>query len=180
MAPAELRAALVSLLPRLRRFAIALTGSRTDMDDLVQATCERALARAAQLREEDHLDRWVCVIMRAVWIDEMRSRRVRRHDPIEAAFDAVGDDGVAQTEGRLALASVRRALLELPQEYRTALMLVCVEGMSYKDAAEFLEVPIGTVMSRLARGRLALHTKLSASGGDLDARIGLEYSHGQS
>ena len=99
-------------------------------------------------------------IMRSVWIDELRSRRVRRHEPIEAAETVVGDQGERTTEGRLTLASVRRALAELPEDQRTVLILVCVDGLSYKEAAGVLGIAIGTVMSRLARGRQALHDKL--------------------
>lgn len=156
----ELRSALVGLLPRLRRFGTALTGSVADGDDLVQATCERALQNLGQLRVEERLDGWMYSIMRSVWIDELRSRSVRRHEPIEAAETVPGDQGDQVTEGRLTLASVRRALAELPEEQRTVLVLVCVDGLSYKEAAGVLGIAVGTVMSRLARGRQALHERL--------------------
>jgi RNA polymerase sigma-70 factor (ECF subfamily) len=156
----QLRMALVGMLPRLRRFGTALTGSAADGDDLVQASCERALQRVGQLRVEDRLDGWMYSIMRSVWIDELRARRVRRHEPIETAEAVVGDHGEQTTEGRLTLASVRRALAELPDEQRTVLVLVCVDGLSYREAADVLGIAIGTVMSRLARGREALHDKL--------------------
>jgi RNA polymerase sigma-70 factor (ECF subfamily) len=162
------------MLPRLRRFGTALTGSAADGDDLVQATCERALERVDQLRVEDRLDGWMYSIMRSVWIDELRARRVRRHEPIETAEAVIGDHGEKTAEGRLTLASVRRALGELPDDQRTVLVLVCVDGLSYKEAADVLGIAIGTVMSRLARGRLALHDKLGerASGNGTVRRLG--------
>ena len=99
--------------------------------------------------------------MRNLWVDELRGRRVRRHDQIEAAADVIGHDGVAMTEGRLGLAEVRRALMQLPQEQQSVLILVCVDGLSYQETADILGIPIGTVMSRLSRGRIALHALLN-------------------
>jgi RNA polymerase sigma-70 factor (ECF subfamily) len=159
-----MRAALVPLLPRLRRFGIALTGSASDADELVQDACERALKRGDQLRDDTRLDAWLYGIMRNRWSDELRRRRVRRHDPVEAAFSVAGEDGERAAEARLVLERVRGALSQLPAEQRTVLVLVCVDGLSYKEVAEVLDIPIGTVMSRLARGRRALHTALAALG----------------
>jgi RNA polymerase sigma-70 factor (ECF subfamily) len=136
-----------------------------DGDELVQAACERALSRLAQLRTEARLDSWLYRIMHGLWVDELRARRVRRHEPIEAAGDAVGEDGSAVTEGRLTLAAVRRALAELPAEQRAVLTLIAVDGLSYKEAAAILGVPVGTVMSRLARGREGLHRRLAPARG---------------
>jgi RNA polymerase sigma-70 factor (ECF subfamily) len=161
----ELRSALIALLPRLRRFGIALTGSAADADELVQAACERAVSRLVQLRTEARLDSWIFRIMRNMWADEVRARRLRRHEPVEAASETAGEDGRAVLEARLTLAAVREALASLPEEQRAVLMLVCVDGLSYKEAAEALGIPCGTVMSRLARGRRALHRKLERQGG---------------
>lgn len=158
----DLRQALTAVLPRLYRFGLALTGSSADTDDLVQSTCERVLLRSDQLRELTRLDAWLYGIMRNIWIDEMRHRRIRRHDQIEAASDVVGEDGQATADGRINLAAVRRAMSLLPADQRTVLMLVCVDGLSYKDAAEVLGVPVGTIMSRLSRARQDLHDRLSA------------------
>lgn len=168
---AELKAALVELLPRLRRFGIALTGSPVDGDDLVQAACERVLTRLFQLRSDERLDRWVYAIMRSIWVDEIRSRRVRRHEPIEAAENYAGDDGVAVTEGRITFAAVRRALMVLPEEQRTVLTLICADGLSYKETADVLGIPIGTVMSRLARGRQEIHRKLNHEASNQDEKV---------
>jgi len=153
----DMRAALIGLLPRLRRFGIALTGSTTDADELVQDACERAIRRAGQLRDGTRLDAWLYGIMRNRWTDEIRWRRIRRHDGIEAADATMGEDGERNAEARMTLEAVRRALATLPAEQRTVLVLVCVDGLSYKDAADVLGIAIGTVMSRLARGRKELH-----------------------
>lgn len=156
----EMRAALVGLLPRLRRFGIALTGSAVEADELVQDACERAIRRAGQFRGGSRLDAWLYCIMRNRWTDEIRWRRIRRHDGIEAADATIGEDGERNAEARITLDAVRRALAILPAEQRTALVLVCVDGLSYKEAADVLGVATGTVMSRLARGRIELHKTL--------------------
>ena len=157
----DLRQALTAVLPRLRRFGLALTGSASDADDLVQSTCERVLRHSDQLRELTRLDAWLYGIMRNLWIDETRHRKVRRHDKIDAAADVMGEDGQATADGRITLAAVRRAMGQMPADQRTVLMLVCVDGLSYKEAAEVLGIPVGTVMSRLSRARQDLHERLA-------------------
>jgi len=167
--PKDPRSALTELLPRLRRFGMSLTGSRADADDLVQMACERALSRESQLRTAARLDRWMYAIMRNLWVDELRARQVRRADQVEDYEETTFANGVAIAEARITLAAVRRALMQLPEEQRTVLTLVCVDGLSYKEAAQVLAVPVGTVMSRLARGRQELHRKLihAGRGGEL-------------
>jgi RNA polymerase sigma-70 factor, ECF subfamily len=159
----DLRQALTAVLPRLRRFGLALTGSASDADDLVQNTCERALKHADQLRELIRLDAWLYGIMRNLWVDEMRHRKVRRHDDIDAASDVIGEDGQATADGRIRLAAVRRAMSQLPTDHRVVLMLVCVDGLTYKEAADVLGIPVGTIMSRLSRARQDLHERLAGS-----------------
>ena len=159
----EMRAALVRLLPRLRRFAIALTGSHTDADELVQDTCERAMRRGDQLRDGSRLDAWLYGIMRNRWTDEVRWRRIRRHDRIEAVDATMGHDGERAADARMTLAAVRDALATLPADHRTVLVLVCVDGLSYKEAADVLGVAIGTVMSRLSRARRDLYAVVTGS-----------------
>ena len=157
----NLRQALTTLLPRLRRFGLALTGSANDADELVQNVCERVLLRSGQLRDETRMDAWLYGIMRNLWIDELRHRRVRRHEDIDAASGVMGDDGQAVAEGRITLALVRRTMGELPDDQRTVLMLVCVDGLSYREAAGVLGIPVGTVMSRLSRARQDLHERMA-------------------
>ena len=157
----ELRSVLLGLLPRLRRFGISLTGSALEADDLVQDACERALTRSSQLRDRSRIDAWLYGIMRHLWSDRLRAGRLRRHEPMETAEQVIGDDGEANAETRIGLAQARRVLDSLNVEYRTVLVLVCVDGMSYRETATILDIPIGTVMSRLARGRAELSARLS-------------------
>lgn len=154
----DLRGQLGELLPRLRRFARVITRNVQDADDLVQVAVEKALARAAQWRPDSRLDSWMFGIMKNAWIDEIRARRRRDrvHAPEEAG-EAVGD---ASAHARDIALSVQAAMERLPDEQRLAVALVLVEGQSYKDAAELLGIPIGTLMSRLARGREALQKML--------------------
>lgn len=154
----QLRAELVSLLPRLRRFAYGLTGSVDDGDDLVQGACERALRRLDQFQPGTRLDSWMYRIVQNLWIDQRRARQARPEagmEPTDLEALAVGD-AERELNSRLVLTSVQSAVAVLPEEQRTILLLVCVEGLSYKAAAEVLEIPLGTVMSRLARARLAV------------------------
>jgi RNA polymerase sigma-70 factor, ECF subfamily len=166
-APASARFSdqLIALLPRLRRFARGLAGSAAEADDLVQAACERALARAYQFQEGTRFDSWMFRIVQTIWIDQLRAREVRKEDG-EVAEERLGSDmPVRRIEARLALAEVREALAGLPPEQRSVLMLVTVEGLSYKEAAAVAGVPVGTIMSRLARARVALHQQLAVGAG---------------
>ncbi len=153
---------LVAVLPRLRRFARGLTGSAADADDLVQAACERALAREHQFQEGTRFDSWMFRIVQTIWIDQIRARDVRKEEPEEEAERMGTDEPVRRVEARLALGEVRNALKELPPDQRAALLLVTVDGLSYKEAAAVAEVPVGTIMSRLARARVALQAKLDS------------------
>jgi RNA polymerase sigma-70 factor, ECF subfamily len=152
---------LIAVLPRLRRFARGLTGAPAEADDLVQAACERALTRQHQFQEGTRFDSWMFRIVQTIWIDQLRARGVRKEDG-EAAEAQLGTDApVRRIEARLALAEIRQAIEHLPADQRTTLMLVTVDGLSYKEAAEVVGVPVGTIMSRLARARIALHQLLA-------------------
>ncbi len=151
---------LIAVLPRLRRFARGLTGSATEADDLVQAACERALTRAHQFQEGTRFDSWMFRIAQTIWIDQLRSRGTRKEVVEDEALHVGSDESGRRVEARLALQEVREALSQIPAEQRMALLLVTVDGMSYKQAAEVAEVPVGTIMSRLARARVALQAKL--------------------
>lgn len=156
---------LIAVLPRLRRFARGLTGSPAEADDLVQAACERALARQHQFQEGTRFDSWMFRIVQTIWIDQIRAREVRKEDREVAEGRLGSDEPVRRVEARLALEEVRRAVDRLPPDQRTALLLVTVDGLSYKEAAEVVRVPVGTIMSRLARARIALQLQLEAGGG---------------
>lgn len=154
----SLRRRLCELLPRLRRFARGLAGDAHDADDVVQTALERALARSAQYREEFGLEAWVFGIVRNAWLDEARARQ--RHGRVLAP-EAWGEHvGESPFEGRDAALSVEAAMARLPEEQRVAVMLVLVEGLAYREAAAAMEVPIGTLTSRLARARTALQQML--------------------
>lgn len=152
-----MRNEIIELLPRLRRFALGIAGDSVDADDLVQAACERAILRAHQWQPGTRLDSWMFRIIQNIRYDQIRSRNRR-----QAGLNNSGQVTLAYVDGekaahdRLTLKSVRRAISTLPEEQKTAIMLVCVEGNSYKETAEILGVPIGTVTSRLVRGRTAL------------------------
>ena len=154
----EFRQQLVAMLPRLARFALALTRSRPEAADLTQATCERALSRHAQWQSGGRFDGWLFRIMQSIWFNELRARRVR--DTYQRGAAASAEEGTDADQramhARLLLEKVADAALGLPEEQRSVLFLVCVEGLTYRDAAEVLGIPIGTVMSRLARARLGL------------------------
>lgn len=155
--PTDVRHQIVALLPRLQRFARTLAGSAEEADDLVQGTCERALRGLDSWAPGTRLDSWMFRIMRNHWIDAIRKRRPERGaEPIDEAAPIMGEDGRRTTAVAQELAAVRARIAALPEELRTVLVLVCVEELSYREAAEALDIPIGTVMSRLSRARQSL------------------------
>lgn len=152
------REGLIELLPRLRRLARTLTGHPADADDLVQVALERALSRADQWRPDARLDAWVFGIVRNAWLDELRSRtRWTRVLAPEEAGESVGEAMIDRQSDAM---SVAAAMARLPEEQREVVALVLVEGLSYRETAELLDVPVGTVTSRLARARATLQTLL--------------------
>ena len=154
----------VDLLPRLRRLARVLTRDAADADDLVQLSVERGLERREQWRDGTRLDSWMFKIMKNAWIDETRAR-TRTARVMEAGLDAgqIADAGVPDMGMRLAANAAERALCELPDDQRLAVALVLIEGLSYREAADALDVPIGTLTSRLVRGRMALQERLEGA-----------------
>jgi RNA polymerase sigma-70 factor (ECF subfamily) len=161
----QVRDELVTLLPRLRRFARALSRNVHDADDLVQVAVERALMRLDQWRPGTRLDSWMYGIIRNAWIDETRSRR--RRDRVHAPEELGEHVADAASDAHIQRLSLGAAMERLPEEQRLAVALVLVEGLSYKEAAEVLEVPIGTVTSRLARGRETLESLLGGREGGM-------------
>ena len=152
----DVRNELIQLLPRLRAFARSLTGVADQADDLVQASLEKALRGLDGFTPGTRLDSWMFRIIRNTWIDTIRARRDTVSLEADAAETIAGEDGRKTVEANLHLADVRRAMMRLPEDQRAVLMLVCVEGMRYREVAAALEIPEGTVMSRLSRARLAL------------------------
>ena len=150
---------IAALLPRLRRFARAITRNLADADDLAQLAIERALIHADQWQPGSSLETWVYRIMKNAWIDEIRTRvrRDRLFDAEEAGA-LVGDNSAQVHQQQLA---VRQAMQQLSDEHRLVVALVLIDGMSYKEAAEVLDIPIGTLTSRLARARDALQNLLT-------------------
>lgn len=157
---------LVALLPRLRRFARAVCRSDADAQDLVQATVERALARRSGYRPGTRLDSWAFTIMRRIHIDEGRSktRWGRVVTPEDAATPNVADAAQADEGLRVDALAVRDALHRLPEDQRLAVALVLVDGLSYAEAAQVLDIPAGTLTSRLVRGRQTLIQTLTEQG----------------
>lgn len=147
------------MLPRLRRFAAALTRDLAEADDLCQVAIERAFRHREQWQEGSRLDSWMYRIMRNCWIDEARSRGRRAQTFVGSEHGLeVGTSG--GQDARAELHDVGRALTRLPYEQREAVVLVMVEGYSYKEAAEIVGCPVGTLNSRLVRGRDALLSHL--------------------
>ena len=155
----QFRAELVSLLPRLRRFGRAITRHREDADDLVQIAIERALMRREQWEPGTRMLSWMFKIMNNAWIDEVRART--RREQIFAPEEAGEHVGVSPLDDHLDALAVRKAIDQLNDEQRVAVGLVLVEGLPYKEAAQVLGVPMGTVTSRLARAREQLQALLS-------------------
>jgi RNA polymerase sigma-70 factor (ECF subfamily) len=150
-------AEIIELLPRLRRFARTLAGNVSDADDLVQIAIERALARYEQRHAGAPLVGWMFGILRNAWIDETRARaRRRRVFAPEELGEQVADPHSAHAQ----ILPVQQAMERLPDEQREVIGLVLIEGLSYREAADILGVPVGTVTSRLARGREALQNML--------------------
>ena len=162
----EFRRELVQLLPRLRRFAFVLTRSRDDAEDVVQAAVERALRHADSWQQGTRLDSWLYRIMQNLWRDELRAHR-RRAEPLDSHADIAGADGRDVTIRHIQSNEAQQALDELPEDQRMVVALVVLDGMSYQQTADILDVPVGTVMSRLARAR----ARLAASLGEGPQRV---------
>lgn len=160
----QVRDEIVALLPQLRRFARAIARQPHDADDLVQIAIERALLRFEQWRPDTRLESWMYSIMKNAWVDEVRAR-VRR-DRVLAPEEAGENVGDTSHEAQVTAMSVEAAMAALPEEQRLAVSLVLVAGLSYREAAAVAEIPIGTLTSRLARGREALMKMLANGEGE--------------
>ena len=158
---------LTALLPRLRRFAHALSRNAADADDLTQATVERALRSRSQWEPGTRLDSWLYRIMRNLWIDTVRSRARREdlHDPVDEA-ERLGEDPRAAMDASVDLRKCMAAMQSLPDEQREIVALILIEGFGYREVSEMLDLPIGTVSSRLVRGRTALLQMIGGQDGE--------------
>ena len=159
----EVRTGLDPCLARLWRYALVLTGTSETAEDLVQATCLRAVERADQFVPGTRLDRWLFAILRSIWLNEIRVRRISEGSGFVDAEDRPGTDGEQAVETNILTAEVFKAMGPLPEAQRETVLLVHGEGYSYAEAASTLGIPIGTVISRLAAARSALVTPSSAS-----------------
>jgi RNA polymerase sigma-70 factor, ECF subfamily len=162
MHPGDLQREVIAMIPRLRRLARTLAANVSDADDLVQETCVRAIAGSASFQTGARLDTWLFTILRNHWASEMR-RAATRHgtgtvDAAEANDLQHSDDGAAL----LAAGAVRDAVLGLPEGLSSVMLLVAVEGYSYREAASILDIPVGTVMSRMSRARQVLAARLGS------------------
>jgi RNA polymerase sigma-70 factor (ECF subfamily) len=165
------QAGLAAELKRLWRFGLVLSRNRDAAEDLVQSTCVRALERSHQFTPGTRLDRWLFSILHSIWINEIRARRVRQGAGQVDAETNLVFDGAAAVETNILAGQVLKKVEALPDAQRETVFLVYVEGLTYREAAEILGIPIGTVMSRLAAARAKL-----ADGGAARDRAGLESS----
>jgi len=147
---------LPALLPRLWRYGLILSRDPVAAEDLVQATALRALEHSSQFVAGTRLDRWLFSILRSIWLNQLRAQRIRTGHGLVDAEDALVSDGAEQIETNILAGQVLRQAMGLPEAQRETLLLVYVEGFTYQEAANVLDVPIGTVMSRLAAVRLKL------------------------
>jgi len=150
------RDGLAEVAPRLWRYAMALTGRRDVAEDLAQSACLRALEKAEQFEPGTHLDRWMFRIAQRIWLNDLRSQTVRRGGGLVPIEDANLTDNNSSAETNIFVSEVLSHIRALPEAQRSAVMLVYVEGFTYREASDVLEIPIGTVMSRLAAARATM------------------------
>jgi RNA polymerase sigma-70 factor (ECF subfamily) len=157
MTGADLATTLPSILPQLWACAVRITGDQHDAEDLVQNACVKALGRSHQLQPGTSPLGWMFSIIKSTWIDELRARRVRNRSDMawndDLLVDTVANLSVSSPEEHAMDRQIFNAVYRLPEAQREVLLLVGVEGLSYSEAAEALDVPIGTIMSRLSRAR---------------------------
>ncbi len=153
-----MRTGLPACFPRLWRFCLSLTGQRDKADDLAQMTCTRAIEKAHLYQPGTHLDRWLFVMARRLWLNELRdnARRVT-----QSVHDVDIADNSAPAETNIFARDVLHELNTLPEAQRAAALLVFVEGYKYAEAAEILDIPVGTIMSRISAARATLAARLA-------------------
>jgi RNA polymerase sigma-70 factor, ECF subfamily len=167
MAGTDFSTLLPDLLPRLWAFALRIAGNRHDAEDLVQHTCVRALERQHQLKADTSPLSWVYAIAHSIWLNEVRARGIRGRAHVawdDALLEVIADPSARTPEKDMMNRQIIEAVAHLPETQRSTLVLVAVEGLTYHEAAIALDVPIGTVMSRLARARRSIGTLASQHG----------------
>ncbi|MEP0522099.1 MAG: RNA polymerase sigma factor [Hyphomicrobiales bacterium] len=155
----EIRDGIKIIYPRLWRYCLVLTGSAVQADDLVQAACLRALENASNFESGTHFDRWMFRLTQRLWINELRKQAVRTGGGLSTIEEAdLRDHGLDQLSSAM-VKEVLMSVMHLPEAQRAAIILVYVEGHSYRDAAMILDIPVGTIMSRLSVARSKLVQK---------------------
>ena len=152
----EVEQGLPELLKRLWRYGLVLSGDPHVAEELVQATCLRALEKCEQFHPGTSLSRWTFTILSSIWKNELRSRSVRLGEGVVDAELVLVSDGDQQVEMNIFASEVLKEIERLPEAQRSVVFLVYGEGLTYREAAQMLEVPEGTIMSRLAAARTAL------------------------
>lgn len=161
MSQTDFDAALIAGLPKLRRYALSLCRRHDLADDLVQTAVERAVAARSRFDPDSSLDAWLFRILRNAWIDHTRRNATRGTElDVTEMPEAAVHDGDRALAAHMAMRETEVALASLPADQQEILRLVCFEELTYAEAAEVLEIPRGTVMSRLSRARIALAEKL--------------------
>lgn len=159
------REGLPDCFDRLWRFCVALTGQRTLGDDLAQMTCVRAIEKASQFKPGTHLDRWLFVMARRLWLNELRRNSIRQAESFSSgeADDIAAENPTSETN--IFAREVFHKVNTLPESQRVTALLVFVEGYTYAETAEMLEIPVGTVMSRISTARKILAAQLELATG---------------
>lgn len=152
---------LSGVYPRLWRYCLVLTKHHSDAEDLAQRVTLQAIEKSATYRDYGKMDRWLFRIAQRMWLNEIRARAVRTGTGLRPVEDCDLQDEKPTAEANIFLAEVLSGIMTLPEEQRVTLLLVYAEGLSYKEAAETLEIPMGTIMSRLAAARKKLNQMFS-------------------
>lgn len=156
----RLKQEISGILDNLRRFAFSLTGEKQDAYDLLQETIVRLLEK--NVPDDADIRKWAFRVCKNIWLDQLRANKVRRRWAESRIVEMDNrQDGQKIADDHIALEEVKLIMAELPKEQRTILSLVAVEGFSYKEAAEMMNIPVGTVMSRLSRARAAIADSLN-------------------
>ncbi len=157
---ALIKKGIKQLFPRLWRHCLMLSGSPDKASDLAQSTCLRALEKAHLYSNNTHLDRWLFRIAKNIWFNELRAESIRQGNSMDTHEELNQLTSNQNPESTMINKDIIRSVFSLPEAQRITVSLVYIEGYSYQQAAEILEIPTGTIMSRLAAARQKLSNKL--------------------